>query len=176
MVILRATQKVLKRLPPISAADALSDTALGDWYVNRLVVDRQPLLLLVSSRSLLAILEPARNVRALPEQLPGMVAQRLGRLGVEDRLIQHEITAMHPVQVGPTRDRSVLGTLVDFARTVPVYLPVHEWRSEDLRLAEMRLAETPCRASGSRRGVIFPQDDAPRLLEETWGIGPRAIH
>jgi len=104
VVTLRATQKTLKRLPPVSADDALSDTALGDWYVNRLVVDRQPLLLLVSSRSLLAILEPARNVRELPEQLPGMVEQRLGRLGVEDRLIRHEITAMHPVQVGPTRD------------------------------------------------------------------------
>jgi len=28
-----------------------SDTALGDWYVNRLIVDRQPLLLLVSAAS-----------------------------------------------------------------------------------------------------------------------------
>ena len=102
MVTLRATQKTLKRLPPVSADDARSDTALGDWYVNHLVVDRQPLL---SSRSLRAILESARNVRELPEKLPGMVAQRLGRLGVADRLIQHEITAMHPVQVGPTRDQ-----------------------------------------------------------------------
>lgn len=176
MVTLRATQKVLKRLPPVSADEALSDTALGDWYVNRLFVDRQPLLLLVSSRSLLAIIEPARNLRQLPERLPGLVEQRLKRLGVEGGLIELEVKAMHPVRVGPTRDRSVLGTLVDFAKTIPVYLPVNDWYLDDLCLVEMRLAETPCRVPGSRRGVIFPQDDAPRLLEATWGRSPRVIH
>jgi hypothetical protein len=176
VVTLRATQKVLKRLPPVSADDALSDSALGDWYVNRLVVDRQPLLLLVSSRSLLAIIEQARNLRQLPERLPALVEQRLKRLGVEGGLIGREVMAMHPVRVGPTRDRSVLGTLVDFARTVPVFLPVNDWRLEDLHLVERRLAETPCRVPGSRRGVIFPQDDAPRLLEESWGRSPLAIH
>jgi hypothetical protein len=176
VVTLRATQKVLKRLPPVSADDALSDTALGDWYVNRLVVDRQPLLLLVSSRSLLAIIEPARNLRLLPERLPCLVEQRLKRLGVEGGLIELEVMAMQPVRVGPTRDRSVLGTLVDFAKTIPVFLPVNDWHLDDLCLVEMRLAETPCRVPGSRRGVIFPQDDAPRLLEATWGRSPRAIY
>jgi hypothetical protein len=176
VVTLRATQKVLKRLPPVSADDDLPDTALGDWYVNRLVVDRQPLLLLVSSRSLLAIIEPARNLRELPERLPNLVAQRLKRLGVEGALIEREAMAMHPVRVGPTRDRSVLGTLVDFARTIPVFLPVNDWQLDDLRLVESRLAETPCRVPGSRRGVIFPQDDTPRMMEETWGRSPRAIH
>lgn len=176
MVTVRATQKVLAKLPPVSAGDALADTALGDWYVNRLVIDRQPLLLLVSSRSLLAIIEPARNVRELTERLPGLVAQRLQRLGVQDRLIEHEVHAMHPILVGPTRDRSVLGTLVDFAKTVPLYLPVGAWGVDELRLSEMRLAETPCRVTGSQPGVIFPKDDAPRLLEETWGRNPCAIH
>ena len=58
-------------LPSPSAIVAVSDTALGDWYVNRLVVDRQPLLLLVSSSSLLPLLMPARGVRSLPERLAG---------------------------------------------------------------------------------------------------------
>jgi hypothetical protein len=55
MVLLRATQKVLRLLPE-SAGGVIdsSTTALGDWYVNRLIVDRQPLLLLVSSTSRLA--------------------------------------------------------------------------------------------------------------------------
>lgn len=143
--------------------------------MNRLVVDRQPLLLLVSSRSLLAIIETASNLRLLPERLPGLVGQRLKRLGVEDGLIELEVMAMQPARVGPTRDRSVLGTLVDFAKTIPVFLPVNDWHLDDLCLVEMRLAETPCRAPGSRRGVFFPQDDAPRMLEETWGRSPSAI-
>src|SRR5690606_7328076 len=141
VVTLRATQKVLKRLPPVSADDALSDTALGDWYVNRLVVDRQPLLLLVSSRSLLAIVEPARNLRLLPERLPCLVEQRRKRLGVEDRLLRREVRAVHPVGVGRRRDRAVLGTLVDFVETIPVFLPVNDWHLDDRCLVEVRLAE-----------------------------------
>jgi hypothetical protein len=44
VVVLRATQKVLRSLPPATTVAVETDTALGDWYVNRIVVDRQPLL------------------------------------------------------------------------------------------------------------------------------------
>ena len=66
MVILRATQKVLKTLPESADDSDSSDTALGDWYVNRITLDRQPLLLLVSAKSLLSMLAPAKNVKSLP--------------------------------------------------------------------------------------------------------------
>jgi hypothetical protein len=61
MVTLRPTRKLRGALP-ISDVSKPSDTALGDWYVNRLVVDRRPLLLLVSSSSLLPMLVPGRDV------------------------------------------------------------------------------------------------------------------
>ena len=80
MVILRPTRKALASLVPLTDVASGSDTALGDWYVNRIVVARRPLLLLVSSRSLLPILAPAREVRGLPMRLPGLVASRLKRL------------------------------------------------------------------------------------------------
>ena len=85
MVHLRATQKVLRRLARDRSVDRASDCALGDWFVNRVVVARQPLLIMVSSSSLLAVLEPARDVRSLPERLPEIVGRRLKRLGVETR-------------------------------------------------------------------------------------------
>lgn len=176
MVTLRATKKVLKWLPPGSAGDVYPDTALGDWYVNRFVVDRQPLLLLVSSRSLLSILEPARHIRELPDRLPGLVRQRLQRFGAVGPLIEREVAAMHPVRVGPTRDRSVVGTLVDFARTVPYCLAENGWSEVDLRLAERQLAETACRVSAPGRSTLFPCDTVLRLLEEAWEGFGRAIH
>jgi hypothetical protein len=52
MVVLRPTQKLQRALPVTAAKDVESDTALGDWYLNRLVVDRRPLLLLVSRKGL----------------------------------------------------------------------------------------------------------------------------
>lgn len=176
MVTLRATRKVLKWLSPATAGDFSADTALGDWYANRLVVDRRPLLLLVSSRSLLSIIEPGRHLRQLPERLPDLVRQRLNRLGAGDALIEQEIAAMEPIFVGSTRDRSVLGTLVDFSRIVRHFLPSDGWTEEDLRLAESRLAEMPCRVTVPGRSTLFPADVVPRLLEEAWTKLDRTKH
>jgi len=175
MVVLRATQKVLKLLPQSVTGSGGSDTALGDWYVNRVVVDRQPLLLMVSSRSLLAILEPARNVKTLPDRIAELVADRLTRLGIHYRLIEFEARAMESVAVCRTRDRSVTGTLVDFAKALPYYLPCDGWDDGDLRLAEDRFAETPCRCARSIQQTVWPSRMTASLLSEHWQ-SPRNIH
>jgi hypothetical protein len=149
-------------------APACSDTALGDWYVNRLVVDRQPLLLLVSSTSLLPLLVPARDVRTLPSRLASLVATRLRRSGADARAIEAEELAMSPVVISPTVDRSVLGIMVDFAKAVPYYLKPGRWSEASLPSVEERLAETPCHAGLSDGRVVFPDRKAPDLLREKW--------
>lgn len=168
MVILRATKKVLKALPESASETDASDTALGDWYVNRLVVDRQPLLLLVSSASRLAMLTPARDVKNLPERVDEMVATRLRRLGIDEQLVRAELAAMDTVRAGSTKDRSITGQLVDFAKAIPSYLPVGEWNDSNLRLTEDRLAETPCLAGKSYGEAIIPAHAAARLLQDKW--------
>src|SRR5262245_55813673 len=119
MVILRPTRKLSSLLPTTAIGQSTSDTALGDWYLNRIVVHRQPLLLLVSSASLLSMLEPARDVRNLPIRLADLVEVRLKRLGTETCAIDAERTAMSRVKIAPTVNRSVLGIMVDFAKSVP---------------------------------------------------------
>src|SRR2546427_11217169 len=104
MVILRPTRKLRSLLPTV-AVSTQSDTALGDWYVNRIVVACQPLLLVVSSTSLLPMLLPARDVRSLPGRLGALVTSRLRRCGIEAAAIFGEQQAMHPVAVAPTVDR-----------------------------------------------------------------------
>jgi hypothetical protein len=142
-----------------------SDTALGDWYVNRFVVDRQPLLILVSSTSLLSILMPAHDLRTLAARLPALVADRLQRLRVEFALVDGEIRAMASVRVAPTEDRAVLGCLVDFVKTVPYHLDVGAWDLTTLPFVEARLAETPCHLG---RTLIWPARTAPELLTARW--------
>ena len=147
---------------------AESETALGDWYANRITVDRQPLLLLLSSRSLLPILVPARDVRGLPQQLPNLVASRLRRLRVPDDLIAAELAAMTPVLTARTLDRSVLGVMVDFAKLVPFHLEVGSWDENALADVEAQLARTPCYASKRDEEVVWPDRDAPALLAARW--------
>jgi hypothetical protein len=83
---------------------------------------------------------------------------------------------MQLVGVCPTRDRSVVGTHVDFERTVPYCLAENGWSEIDLRLAEIRLAEMPCRVSAPGRKTLCPCDTAPQLLEEAWRGFCRATH
>lgn len=160
MVILRPTRKLSSLLPATGIAGSSSDTALGDWYVNRIVVARRPLLLLVSSASLLPVLVPARDVLGLPSRLADLVEFQLGQLGIEVRAINAERSAMTPVEVGPTVDRCVLGIMVDFAKSVPYHLEPGHWSESTLHLAEDRLAETPCHAGQSFDRVIFPKEKA----------------
>jgi len=109
MVILRPTHKLHALLPPTGPTSMASDTALGDWYVNRIVVGGQPLLVLVSSTSLLSVLVPARNVRGLPDRLATLVEARLRRCDVEMRAIEAETDAMAPVRIYPTARGPRLG-------------------------------------------------------------------
>ena len=168
MVILRPTRKLSSLLPATEVIPTSSDTALGDWYVNRVMVDRQPLLLLVSSTSLRPMLIPARNVRGLPARLAALVEARLRRCGLDDRTIAAETLAMASVAVGPTVDRSVLGIMVDFAKAVPYHLEPGQWGETTLRIVEERLAATPCHAALSWDRVIFPEKKAPEVLRAKW--------
>ncbi|MEO7192071.1 MAG: hypothetical protein ABI051_13540 [Vicinamibacterales bacterium] len=168
VVILRPTRKLRSFLPATDVVPATSDTALGDWYVNRIVIDKRPLLLLVSSTSLLPILVPARDVRRLRSRLAELVSARLKRCGIDDETIAAEAEAMSQVAVGPTVDRSVVGIMVDFAKALPSYLEPGRWDDATLEAVEARLAETPCRAARSFGQVIFPDRKAPELLRATW--------
>jgi hypothetical protein len=171
MVVLRRTKKLSAALSADDEVTAASDTALGDWYVNRIVVDRRPLLIFVSSTSLLPMLSPARDVADIPNRFPDLVQARLERQGIPRQLVQAEVLAMRPVRVGRTLDRSVTGIMVDFAKSVPFHLESGRWSEATLPLVEAQLSETPCYAGKAAGRVIFPDQAAPRLLADRWGAG-----
>ena len=108
------------------------------------------------------------EARALPDDLPSLIGSRLRRLGVGEELIGAELAAMTPVVVAPTVDRSVMGTVVDFAKNIPYCLEIGAWDDSTLPFVEARLAETPCHAARRFEEVVFPQVDAPKLLAQRW--------
>jgi hypothetical protein len=114
------------------------------------------------------MLVPARDVRSLPVHLVKLVESRLRRLEIAARAIDAEKRAMTSIEIGPTVDRSVLGIMVDFAKSVPNYLEPGHWNESTLKLVEDRLAETPCHASRSFDSVVFPKRKAPDLLRLKW--------
>jgi len=167
MVIIRPTKKLHSQLP-IREVSGRSDSALGDWYVNRVVVARQPLLLLVSSTSLLPMVVPARDVRSLPDRLPALVETRLHRLGMHADLIAAELRSMVPVVTATTVDRSILGTLNDFAKAMPYYLDSVTPGPKSLAGLEAWLEQTPCHSASIGDRVVFPDRKAPEVLGTKW--------
>jgi len=168
-VILRATQKVLRLLPTATDLPVHSSSALGDWYVNRIVIDRRPLLLLVSANSLLSILSAARDVATLPERLPWLVATRLKRLGIPAAWIEAERAAMEPIVVARTNSRSVLGTMRNFAIDISWVLPASGWDDAFLPLVEARLEDTPCHVAKRDSDVVWPSQRTRELLKAAHG-------
>jgi hypothetical protein len=116
MVVLRCTQKLLARLKQAENLPAVeSTTRLGDWYGNILQLGRRQHLLFISERSRLPVVIPIREGKRLASVFPDAVCEVLGHVGVATADIAEERARMSEVAFGRTRNRSLLGTMNEFA-------------------------------------------------------------
>ena len=128
MVVLRCTKNLLARFkhdgdpPPVE-----STTRLGDWYGNILRIGHRQMLIFISERSRLPVVIPMKESKRLDVVFPDPVCEVLAAAGVSASDIASEQLQMSEIAFGPTRNRSLLGTLNDFA---------HMARFTDARRAE----------------------------------------
>jgi hypothetical protein len=116
MLVLRCTQKLLGRLKQDdNPAPVESTTRLGDWYGNILRIGHRQHLLFISERSRLPVVIPIRDGKRLRTLFPDAVCERLAIVGVAAAGIADERARMSDLAFGRTRNRSLLGTLNDFA-------------------------------------------------------------
>jgi hypothetical protein len=116
MVVLRCTQKLLVRLKQAGDLPTVeSTTRLGDWYGNILRIGRHQHLVFISERSRLPVVLPITELKRLSVVFPGAVCERLAIVGVISEDITDERARMSEIAFGRTRNRSLLGTLNDFA-------------------------------------------------------------
>jgi hypothetical protein len=94
---------------------AESTTRLGDWYGNILRLGRRQHLLFISERSRLPVVFPISEARRLCTVFPDAVCERLAIVGIVAKDIADERMRMSEWAFGRTRNRSLLGTLNDFA-------------------------------------------------------------
>ena len=116
IVVLRCTQKLLVRLKQDRDLPVVeSTTRLGDWYGNILRIGRRQHLLFISERSRLPVVVPITDSKRLGTVLPNAVCERLAIVGVASTDIADERARMSDLAFGRTRNRSLLGTMNDFA-------------------------------------------------------------
>jgi len=140
--VLRCTQKLLDRLNATPDPEsAPPDTVLGDWYANMIRVGRIQVVLAVSERSLLPVVVPARDGRALVQRLCEALEPMLTAIGVSSDEATAERGAMQHWSVGKTANRRVLGSLNDLAFQLQVGL--FDFPDRTLLAQSLWLAKTP---------------------------------
>lgn len=146
MYTLRCTGKLLKRLG--AATERVREpptTRLGDWYGTLVHAPGMQVVLLVSERTLLPVVVPARETRTLAARFPPALAEVLAQLKVPSAVIDREVRAMAEPRIGKTASRQVLGSMNEFVRLMP-----YRWPPGSLTAVALELAETPCGPIGMR--------------------------
>ena len=165
MVVLRCTQKLLVRLKHLGDLPAAeSTTRLGDWYGNILQIGRRQHLLFISERSRLPVVIPIHEAKRLGAVFPDAVCERLATVGVAARDIADQGMRMSELAFGRTRNRSLLGTLNDFAfmaQSVDARRPESETPEELMQF----LSQTP----------ILPLDGASPIALTRAAFGPHSV-
>ena len=142
MVVLRCTRQLLMRLKyPDEDTSAQSTTRLGAWYGALIRFGRRHVLLFISERSRLPVLLPARDADRLALAFPMVVSGTLIGLGVPTAAVEEERSSMSPIAIGPTRSRSLLASLNEFAFLARADFITRRDRSLDAVARE--LAEVP---------------------------------
>lgn len=161
MVVIRCTQKLLRRIgkpvqssdrPTYGPAEPKSTTRLGDWFANLVNAGNRRFVLLVSERTRLPVIVPARDLKHLSVHLAGALPAVLQALGIPNDAIHREVAAVGQCVLAPTNSRSVLGTLNEFAFMSERRLG----RDPDADLTDIALwlADTP----------ILSLDDCPGVM------------
>ncbi len=164
MYTLRCTAKLLKRFGlPVQGAGELPTNRLGDWYATLVHAPRMQLVLMVSERTLLPVVVPAREAPTILERAPTALADVLLRLGVRPALIEPELAAMAGASIGRTANRRVLGSMNDFLRM----MRSHHWPPSSLTALSVELAAAPC----GPVGMASPDDLTRELMA---AVGERA--
>ena len=171
MVVIRCTQKLLKRMaagsalrkPKVPTTDPASTTRLGDWFANLVQVGHQHLIVLAAEKTRLPIVVRAKDAKRLAAHLAEALPQVLNALGVPHAEIRRELHEMQEYVYAPTNNRSLVSTLNEFA----FFLARHMQDDPEADLTEvaLQLSEIP---------ILVLEDGTDRLTQHAFGVVTRA--
>ncbi len=163
IILIRGTQRLLRRIGRQSINLGASTNALGDWYATLVYAGRTQLVLCTSANSLLSVVFEAKQARMrIREHLCSGLEYLLFDIGVAESQVRAELSEMGECRFGPTVSRSILGSMNDFTSTIRYMIGAQP--DIALRRVNLALSETPCRGI---LGMGFPNERA-RMLLENW--------
>ena len=113
MVIYCCTRKMLKKLDIEVITTEISDTILGDWYVDYLYTHPFHIAIFVSEKSLLPIFVPTSPLESVFVRFQNQLAVFLKGINISDIKIKKELVKMNEIKITKTRIKRILGTMND---------------------------------------------------------------
>jgi hypothetical protein len=144
MFVVHGTKKFLERVhgaapPPLDAQPATN--ILGAWYATVLFWQPQ-VALFVNDPTRLPLLVPLAPAATVIQRMTQTASAVFTALGLSEEFITREVTEMGSHQLTKTANRSVLGSMNDFAYLAEAHYTAKN--STDLLELSLRLAQTPC--------------------------------
>lgn len=162
MFTIHGTKKLLERVKqPLGEPVEEPSTALGNWYATALFW-RPQAALFVNERTLLPVFVPLAQAARVAERLPDQLGRLLDALEVPLEFTLQETAAMEAANFAKTANRSVVGSMNDFAFLAEHYLA--GGFPHDLLALSLRMAGTPCGPLRKRHG--FPDREVLALVDE----------
>ena len=159
MITLRCTAKLqrLLRLPE-GPTGAVTDARLGDWFATLLTTRPQHLALCVNERSLLSIIVPMAPRPGFLSRFQTVATARIAQIPAPQAQLRAETSALATVGVGPTRNRSILGSVNNLRYLALSHLDRHPDTSID------EVAEALCVTPMLSMACVFPWEQATIIL------------
>jgi hypothetical protein len=163
MIVIRATQRLLKNSGIMPAAEPPETTSvLGDWFATAMVLPgRRPVVLYVSSATLLAVLVPGRAIHTALPAFRTRLRALLTRLGLSGEWVDRVIEEAAEHVIARTDSRRMLGIMNDIVASMPYY------GDESLDELELRLGDTPYSAP-ENPGYLFPRTATANLAGQPY--------
>ena len=145
MVVLRCTQKLLKRLGGETPHPSVAPTTiLGDWYANvvSLPLRGKSVILFLNAATYLGILVPGRGSRKTIPTFQDRTVALLERLGLPAESVSREGSEMSEVVLARTESRSLLASMNDIARHLKFIAEARgsfdaiNWEAQEMLLSE----------------------------------------
>lgn len=163
--MIHATKKLFDRVKqPVEQPIEEPSTALGNWYATVLFWKPQ-VALFVNERTLLPVSLPLAPAATLAGRLPDQLGRVLHGLGVPLEFVLQEVGAMSEVSYAKTANRSVVGSMNDFAFMADVARA--HGQGDDLVALSVDLADTPC--GPLRKGHGFPDREVEAIVATVLG-------
>jgi len=164
MFTIHGTRKLLDRVKAPAAEARQPTTLLGNWYGTALFWKPRQVALLVNERTLLPVFVPLAPASSLGNRVGESAGLVLEALGVGTDVVLQETTAMADVSFAKTANRSVVGSMNEFAYQA-------EFRNaeglHDLTAMAVYLADMPC--GPLFKTYVTPRDALRAAIAEATG-------